>query len=227
MVTSSAQGTDAVSAWRLDDPKALRYDHIVIMVLEGVTSARFEQEFLARPEGYYAHVRDRSVYFDEYHTTNLDSYTSLIAMLTSVQVPYRAYADPSSYEAVNEVPNLVAALNERGFQALYVCTAEHQPFVPVREDWSRMLHMRDLTRQTDWVTMGGSKVEAGVEDRAALPAIIEFMTSRSQTLVLQEMIFGHSPKWTAKTGKSQLEYYDDYLLELRRGLEQQNLADRV
>jgi hypothetical protein len=66
------------------------------VVLEGVTTARFEQEFLTRPQGYYAHVRDRSVYFDEYHTTNLDSYTSLIAMLTSVQVPYRAYADPSS-----------------------------------------------------------------------------------------------------------------------------------
>ena len=75
--------------------------------------------------------------------------------------------------------------------------------------------------------MGGSKVEAGVEDRAALPAIIEFMKSHSQTLVMQEMIFGHSPKWTAKTGKSQLEYYDDYLLEVLRGLEQQNLADRT
>jgi hypothetical protein len=225
--TLSVPEDDAVFALQLDDMKAQRYDHILIMVLEGVTAARFEQEFLSRPHGYYAHVRDRSVYFDKYHTTNLDSYTSLIAMLTSVQVPYRAYADPSSYEAVNEGPNLVAALNQRGFHALYVCTAEHQPFVPVRKDWSRVWHMRDLTQPRDWLTIGGSKVESGVEDRAALPAIIEFLTAHPRTLVMQEMIFGHSPRWTARAGKSQLEYYDDYLLELLRGLEQQHLADRV
>ena len=225
--TLSVPGDDAVTSVQFDDVKAPRYDHILIMVLEGVTTVRFEQEFLTRPQGYYAHVRDRSVYFDEYHTTNLDSYTSLIAMLASVQVPYRAYADPSSYEAVNEGPNLVAALNQRGFRALYICTAEHQPFVPVRKDWSRVLHMRDLTQQVDWLTVGGSKVESGVEDRAALPAVIEFLKAHPQTLVMQEMIFGHSPRWTAKTGKSQLEYYDDYLLELLRGLEQQELADRV
>ena len=147
MVTSSALGNDAATALRLDDLKTLRYDHIVIMVLEGVTTDRFEQEFLPRPLGYSAHVPDRSVYFGEYHTTNLDSYTSLIAMLTSVQVPYRAYADPSSYEAVKMGPNLVVALNQRGFRALYICTAKHQPSVPVREDWSRMLHMPDLTEQ--------------------------------------------------------------------------------
>jgi len=90
-----------------------------------------------------------------------------------------------------------------------------------------MLHMRELTQQPDWLTVGGSKVESGVEDRAALPAVIEFLKSHPQTLVMQEMIFGHSPRWTAKTGKSQLDYYDDYLLELLRGLEQQQLADHV
>jgi len=129
----SVSGDDAVTTVQLDHAKSLRYDHILIMVLEGLTTARFEQDFLSRPQGYYAHVRDRSVYFDEYHTTNLDSYTSLIAMLTSVQVPYRAYADPSSYEAVNEGPNLVAALNQRGFRALYICTAEHHHSFPYGE----------------------------------------------------------------------------------------------
>ena len=224
---SSVSEDVTVAAVRLDDVKALRYQHILIMVLEGVTSDRFEKEFLLRSRGYDAHVKDRSVYFDEYHTTNLDSYTSLIAMLTSVQVPYRAYANPSGYEAVNEGPNLVAALSQRGFHSLYICTAEYQPFVPVRKNWSRISHMRDLNQQPDLVTIGGSKVEAGVEDRAALPAIIEFVKTHPRTLVMQEMIFGHSPRWTAETGKSQLEYYDDYLLDLLRGLERQNLADSV
>jgi len=225
--TASLHEAPAVEVLRLDNVKTLRYDHVLILVLEGVTTDRFEQEFLSRPHGYYARVRDRSAYFSRYYTTNLDSYTSLIAMLTSVQVPYRAYADPSSYESVNEGPNLVAALTRRGFRTLYICTSEHQPFVPVREDWSRTMGMRDLTQQHDWLTVAGSKVEAGVEDRAAMPAIIDFVTSHPQTLVVQEMVFGHSPRWMAKTGRSQLEYYDEYLLELLRALERHKLADRV
>jgi membrane-anchored protein YejM (alkaline phosphatase superfamily) len=43
---------------------------------------------------------------------------------------------------------------------------------------------------------------------------------------MQEMVFGHSPRWIAKTGKEQLEYYDQYLLELLGALEQAGLADR-
>jgi hypothetical protein len=224
---SSVDKVSAVEVLPLGDLKTLRYDHVLILVLEGVTTARFEEEFLTRPHGYYAKVRDRSAYFSRYYTTNLDSYTSLIAMLTSVQVPYRAYADPSRYESVNEGPNLVAALSRRGFHTLYICTSEHQPFIPVRRDWSRTMGMRDLPQRHGWVTVAGSKVETATEDRAAMPVIIDFVSSHPQTLVMQEMVFGHSPRWVAKTGKSQLEYYDEYLLELLHGLEQTELADRV
>ncbi len=48
-------------------------------------------------------------------------------------------------------------------------------------------------------------METAVEDRAALPAILGFMKSHAQTAVMQEMVFGHSPRWIAKAGKSQLE----------------------
>ena len=212
---------------KFEDVKTPRYEHVLVMVLEGVTAACFEGEFLSRPNGYFARVRGQSVYFNNYYTTNLDSYTSLIAMLTSVQVPYRAYADASSYQAVNEESNLAAALKGHGFRTLYVCTAESQPFIPVRQDWTRMMHMRDLTRYQDWLAIGGSRVDAGVEDRAALPAIIDFMEANPKTFAMQEMIFGHSPRWTAKTGKPQIEYYDDYLMDLVDHLEKRNMADRV
>jgi hypothetical protein len=202
------------------------YDHISILVFEGVTAARFEQEFLTRAKGYYAKVRARSAYFSGYHATNLDSYTSLIAMLTAVQVPYRAYADPASYESVNNGPNAVAALRRSGCHTLFLCTAENQPFVPVRSDWSRVMGERDLGAQPRWVTVGESKVEAAVEDLAAIPAILDFVRNHPRTMVMQEMVFGHSPRWIAKTGKEQLEYYDQYLLELLAGLEQAGLADR-
>jgi hypothetical protein len=224
---SSPDKVQAVEAISLDELHSPRFDHVLILVFEGVTTSRFEQEFLSRPQSYYAKMRDRSAYFSEYHTTNLDSYTSLIAMLTSVQVPYRAYANPAGYESVNEGANLVAALRRKGFSTLYISTAEYKPFVPVRKNWSREMGMRDLAQQDGWVKVTGSKVEIGLEDRAALPAILEFLSSHPKTLVMQEMLFGHSPRWMALTGKKQLEYYDGFLLELLNGLEQKKILDQT
>lgn len=209
----------------LEHLETVAYNHVLMIVFETVAADDFERGFLTRPQGYYARLRERSAYFSCYHATNLDSYTSLIAMLTAVQVPYRAYANPGSYEPVNAAPNVVAALHRCGYQGLFLCTAENQPFVPVRSAWSRVLGARDMDLQPGWVTVGESKVEAAVEDRAALPAILEFVKSHSRTLVMHELVFGHSPRWIAKTGQEQLAYYDRYLLELTSGLERAGLAD--
>jgi len=223
---ASAEGSASTDApFPLDNLETVNYSHVVIVVCETVCSDDFERAFLTRPQGYYAQLRERSAYFSRYHATNLDSYTSLIAMLTAVQVPYRAYANPGSYESVNAASNVVSALRHCGSQALFLCTAEHQPFVPVRNQWNRVLGMRDLPLQSGWVTVGESKVEAAVEDRAAIPAILEFVASHARTLVMHELVFGHSPRWIAQTGQEQLAYYDRYLRELYDGLEQAGLAD--
>jgi len=224
---SLADKASDVASTQLRNAKRLRYDHVLIFVMEGVTTDRFEREFLSRPQGYYAKVRDRSAWFSGYHTTNLDSYTSLIAMLTSVQVPYRCYANPHSYDAVNDSPNLVAALRQQECHTLYVSTAQYHPFIPVRRDWDRIMLMSDFPQREGLVTVAGSKVEEGVEDRAAIPAIVEFVKTHPRTLVMQEMLVGHSPQWMARMRKSQLEYYDEILLELLRDLEENQLIDRT
>ncbi|MCY2994176.1 MAG: hypothetical protein NTY19_40820 [Planctomycetota bacterium] len=125
--TAKISGAEASTndALPLEASGPFGYDHILILVFEGVTAASFEREFLTRSDGYYASVRDRSTYFSGYHTTNLDSYTSLIAMLTAVQVPYRAYADPWSYQSVNEAPNIVATLRRRGLHTLYLSSGDY------------------------------------------------------------------------------------------------------
>jgi hypothetical protein len=192
----------------------LRADHVLLIVLEGVTSDAFEREFLARRDGFYGRVKEHAVYFSRYYTTNLDSYTSLIAMLTSIQVPYRAYADESVYQAVNQAGNLTRSLRGRGFRTLYLCTCAHQPFVPVRHEWDRVMDRSDLPSLDGWVSLGSSRMEAATEDRAGLATVEEFVAGSPRSFVLQELVFGHSPEWRARTGQTQLAYYDIYLSDL-------------
>lgn len=211
---SGADDENPVSSSILATIQELRADHILLIVLEGVTAKDFEKEFLPQKGGFYERVQERAAYFRQYYATNLDSYTSLIAMLTTVQVPYRAYAGKRLYDAVNEAESLTENLRNQGLRTLFISTYEHQPFVPTRNHWDRIMDRGDLPSLDGWVSLGSSRMEAATEDRVALSAMLDFMATSQKSLILHELVYGHSPEWRATTGKTQLEYYDTYLTDL-------------
>jgi hypothetical protein len=135
-----------------------------------------------------------------------------------VQVPYRSYTDTGLYEAVNDAPNLVRALRGKGYECLFVSTYEEQPFIPVRHDWSRIMHRQDLPPGGRWVSVESSRMESATEDRAALPTLLALPDSHPKTFALHELAYGHTTAWSAKTGVSQIDYYERYLSELLDGL---------
>lgn len=187
---------------------------VFVVVLEGVTAADFEREFLNQRNGFYQRVKGQARYFGQYRATNLDSYTSLIAMLTGVVVPYRAYSDEGRYRAVNDSDNLTRIMRQAGYWNLFLSTYEHQPFVPTRADWDRIMDRRDLGALEGWVSLGTSRMEAATEDRAALASLVDQVASKERAFVMHELVYGHSPQWRATTGMTQLEYYDHYLTDL-------------
>ena len=201
-------------------------DHIFLIVLEGVSASDFEREFLSMKQGFYAKVSNRATYFERYYATNLDSYTSLIAMLTSVQVPYRAYGDENLYAAVNQTNNLTRLLHRHGFFTAFVSTYEYQPFVPTRSDWDQVIDRRSLPSTDGWVSLGTSRMESATEDRSALSTVVGFAISHPGTFVLHELVYGHSTEWRAKVAQSQLGYYNTYLRELLEKLEKEGLTER-
>ena len=223
-----ARTAQPAAAGSLPADNSLSADSVFLIVLEGVTSGDFENEFLTASAGFFARVRERAAYFRRYYATNLDSYTSLIAMLTSIQVPYRAYTDESLYKAVNQSENLTCSLRRLGFHTLFISTYAHQPFVPNRIDWDRVMDRSDLPSLKGLVSVGSSRMEAATEDRAALSAIVETAASHPKSFILHELVYGHSTEWRAKTGKTQLAYYDTYLCDLlgqltARGLDSRSL----
>ena len=207
--------------------RELQAKHVLLIVMEGVTSINFEKEVLNRKSEFYEKVKEKAAYYNQYYTTNLDSYTSLISMLTSVQVPYRAYADESLYAAVDNAHSLTENLHNRGYSTFFVSTFEHMPFVPARSHWDRIIDRGDLPTLDGWVSLGISRMEAATEDRAALSTMMEFMTTSEKSFLLHELAYGHSPEWRAKTGITQLEYYDSYLTDLLDRLAAANLQSET
>ena len=201
-------------------------DRVFMIVLEGITSADFEKGFLNADSLFLARMHGNYAYFNNYRATNLDSYTSLIAMLTSQQVPYRAYADERLYKAVNQAENVTRSLRSLGYYTLFASTCTYHPFIPVRSDWNRIIIRGDLPSQDGWTTVGSSRMEEAVEDRAALSAIVATAVAHPKIFVMHELIYGHTTEWQAKTGVSPLKYYDRYLAELFDALKSKGLDKR-
>lgn len=204
-----------------------KYKHILLLVLEGVTSQDFEKEFLMISNGFYQQYKSNAVYYKNYYATNLDSYTSLISMVTSVQVPYRAYADENLFKNVNTAPNITQDLHNKRFYSIFISTYEYQPFVPTRSYWDKIYDRKDLPSIKNWLSFGSNRMESATEDKAAISTMMDNIKSHDKTFILHELVYGHSPEWRAKTGKTQLSYYNEYLIELSQRLKEENLLSKT
>lgn len=200
----------------------INYKHILLIVFEGVTSKDFEKNFSVIQNGFYDRNKCHSVYYNNYYATNMDSYTSLISMVTGIQVPYRAYTDERIYYKVNSAPSITHVLWNRGFYNSFISTYEYQPFVPTRDYWNNIYDRKDLSIN-NWLSIGSSRMESATEDKAAISTIVDNLKIHENTFILHELVYGHSPEWFAKTGKTQLDYYNEYLLELSEKLEKEKL----
>lgn len=212
-----------VKKLRYSGNENFNYNKILLIVLEGETAASFEEGFLSIKNGFYEEYKKHSAYFSNYYTTNLDSYTSLISMITAVQVPYRAYADESLFEKVNSAPSLTKDFRDRGFYNVFISCYEYQPFVPTRNFWDKIYERKDIREVDKWLTLGSSKMEKATEDKSAISTIIETIKNNERSFILHELVYGHSPEWIATTGKSQNEYHDEYLFDLTNKLKNENL----
>ncbi|MDD2717319.1 MAG: alkaline phosphatase family protein [Candidatus Wallbacteria bacterium] len=210
-----------------DFPGSDASSHVLILVMETVESSRFEKEILQNSQSFLGKHQDYFRYFSRYFTTNLDSFTSLLSMLTGISVPYPAYSDPERYAGIQKADNLAAAFRRSGKKTMFVCTAQNQPFIPVRGEWDQIITRREINPSSSMISIDSPPIEAALEDRSALPAIIDYMKNNRNTFILQECVFGHSQAWQDKTGITQLKYYDRYVEELLDSLQKQGLLEKT
>lgn len=202
------------------------YDHVALIILEEVTAKDFEKEFITLPNGFYEQNKNTAVYYQNYYANNLDSYTSLIAIMTSIQVPYRSYADDELYDRVNQESNLVDYFNKESFKSLFVSTFEYHPFIPSRTFWNDIYIRKDFDNIDEYKSIGSSRMEMATEDKAAIDAMVKYMKENKKSFVLHELAYGHSPEWRATIGTTQLDYYNDYLVEFSEKLKQENILEK-
>jgi len=148
-------------------------------------------------------------------------------MVTAIQVPFRAYGDESLFINVNDAPSLCQDLQNKGFYNAFISTYEYQPFVPTRKNWNKIYERKDLPNIDGWLSLESSRMESATEDKAAISTVVDLLVSHDRTFVLHELVYGHSIDWKAKTGKTKMVYYNEYLVDLTDKLVELNLLDNT
>lgn len=203
------------------------YDKIVVLVMEGFNYEDFINESSKDSGSFYEKRKNQCQIYSNYHTLNLDSYTSLISMLNSIFVPHQAYVDEKKYSFINESANLVRFFNRNGFSTFFVTSYGEQQlrFVPDLREWTKVIVEENIENNEEFACVSTNKIEKACEDFSVFAEIFDLLKNNSKAFIFQEMVYGHTAEWIEKTGLKPIEYYNKYFNAFYEELEKTNLLD--
>ncbi len=205
----------------------ISYDKIIVLVMESVNYNDFSNTNNYKTTSFYETNKSNCLIFNNYYTTNLDSYTSLLAMLNSVFIPYQAYTNENQYLFVNERPNLVSFFNSNNFKTLFLTSYGEQQkrFIPNLKEWTQVKCLTDFSEK--YVCVTTNKIETACEDFAVFEDLINFVKSNEKVFVYQELVYGHTTEWLEKKKIGTLDYYSKFFQSIRDTLKNENLLEKT
>jgi hypothetical protein len=125
-------------------------------------------------------------------------------------------------------PSLVDRFRARSYRTAFAVSQVALEEVVSELPWDTFLHWTEpeIARARErFVCLAPDEYENGCEDRALLPKVLDFLAANERAFVYQEFIWGHSPEYNERTGKTNTAYYSAYVDELLSGLAARGLSD--
>jgi glucan phosphoethanolaminetransferase (alkaline phosphatase superfamily) len=193
-----------------------KYKKIIVLVMEGITYSEFINQSKKDKDSFLNNYSNYSI-FTNYYTNNLDSYTSLLSMLTGIFIPYQAYKEEDKFQFINNTDNIVRILKQNNFQTYFVTSygIQQKRFTPVIQDWDQTIYMSDDNiDNSKFQCIKSNKIEYSCEDLAVFDDLKNIIKKNESSFILQEMVFGHSKKWEGLSGINPTKYYNNYINKL-------------
>jgi hypothetical protein len=209
-----------------------RYDKVIVLVMETMTSEKLERERAALPAHSFLRA-GAPVQYTHYYPNNQDSRTGMLDMLFSRVIPYEAYSDEgyAGYRGLAGVPSLVGRMRALSYATAFAVAQTELEEVVGELGWDRALHLSETeivrARAADLLCFAPDEYERSCEDRALLPAVVEFVSANERAFVYQEFIWGHASEYNRASGMTNAAYYSAYVDELREQLASRGLLERT
>ncbi|OWY22275.1 DUF229 domain-containing protein [Sphingobacteriales bacterium UPWRP_1] len=204
-----------------------KYNRIVVLVMEGLKYNDFMQKSLADSSSFLNRHKQHIKQYSNYHTLNIDSYTSLMAMMNSIFVPYQSHLSKEKFAFSDNCNNLVRFFNKNNYATFFITSYGRQQatFVPDVNEWSTSFYLDSLESITRFTCLTTTPIEKACEDNAVLDALTDTVAKYPQIFALQEMVYGHMTEWLKLVGTDPVTYYNRYFNNFVDNLHQKGIAD--
>jgi len=204
-----------------------KYNRIVVLVMEGLKYSDFIQKSLADSSSFLNRHKQHIKQYNNYHTLNIDSYTSLMAMMNSIFVPYQSHLSKDKFAFTDNCNNLVRFFNQNNYATFFITSygKQQSTFVPNANEWSTSYYIDNPETVTQFTCLTSTPIEKACEDNAVLTAITDTLAKYPHIFAMQEMVYGHMTEWLKLLGADPSAYYNQYFNRLADNLNQKGIAD--
>jgi hypothetical protein len=209
-----------------------RYDKVIVLVMETMTSEKLELERADLPAQAFLRVGAPEQY-TRYYPNNQDSRTGMLDMLFSRLIPYEAYSDEgfNGYRHLASLPSLVDRMRALSYASAFAVAQTDLEDVVGELGWDSTLHLTEgdivRARAAGLLCFAPDEWERSCEDVTMLPAVLDFVTSHQRAFVYQEFIWGHASEYNTASGKTNAAYYSAYVEALQKSLAERGLLERT
>ncbi|QQS28503.1 MAG: sulfatase-like hydrolase/transferase [Sphingobacteriales bacterium] len=203
------------------------YKRVIVLVMEGLNYKTFTQKSKEDQNSFLNKYQKHIKQFTNYHTLNIDSFTSLIAILNSIFVPYSSHVKKEAFDFTDKQTNLVRFFNHNHFTTFFTTSLGLQQayFVPDMPEWKTTLFMEKMDTVVHYKCINSMKIENSCEDLTLLNNMVDTIAAHDQIFVFNEMVYGHVNEWTEKKGVEVVEYYNLYFNRLIEKLSGKQILD--
>ncbi len=234
----AADGADARTVAMLDKSgrthalEPTRYDKVIVLVMETMTSEKLEQERAELPASAFLRA-GTAEQFTRYYPNNQDSRTGMLDMLFSRLIPYEAYSDEgfNGYRHLAGTPSLVDRMRALSYATAFAVAQTDLEDVVGELGWDSTLHLSESeivrARAAGLLCFAPDEWERSCEDVTMLPSVLQFVISHERAFVYQEFIWGHASEYNTASGKTNAAYYSAYVEALQKSLAAHGLLERT
>ncbi len=209
------------------------YKKVIVLVMETMTSRAFAEESETLTDATFLHrERARQHRFTRYFPNNQDSRTGMLDILSSRLIPHEAYADADyeHYRWLSGASSLVGRFERLGYATAFAVSQVELEAVVSDLPWTSRLHLSQAQIQSasrSQLCLTPDIYEQSCEDKALLPQVVDFVVQHERAFVFQEFIWGHAPEYNEASGKSNAQYYSEYVDALITQLSKQGVLDQT
>ncbi len=207
-----------------NEKQDLKYKRIIVLVMESIDYNLFMKNSEDKNILWRDNKKVNCESYDNYFTTNLDSYPALFSMVYSFLFPYKAYSNDVNLSTIESNNNLVRFFNNQDFATYFIDTYNENPYLIGEKEWSHTLK-RDDFNEEGFVCLNVNRIDSACEDKIAMKRMIEILKTEKKVFMFHEMVYGHLTLWEKETHIESIDYYNSFFNEFYEGLVSNNLSN--